>query len=43
MAGLVDFLESLFGREIDLLTPGGIESIRLKEIKEQIMKEVMYV
>ena len=42
VAGLVDFLESLFGREVDLLTPAGIESIRLKHVKEEIRKEIQY-
>ena len=42
-AGLVRFLENLFGREVDILTPGGIESIRIKSIKERIKKEVEYV
>ncbi len=35
VAGLVDFLESISGREIDLLTPDGIESIRIKHVKEK--------
>ncbi len=43
VAGLVDFLESLFGREIDLLTPDGIESIRIKHVKEKIKEELEYV
>ena len=43
VARLIDFLEDLFGKEIDLLTPDGIESIRIKHIKEQIKKEIEYV
>ena len=43
VGGLVDFLEELFGRRIDLLTPDGIESIRLKYIKDAIKKTVEYV
>jgi hypothetical protein len=42
VSGLVDFLEELFGREIDLLTPDGIESIRIKHVKEEIKREVEY-
>jgi len=42
VAGLVDFLEELFGREVDLLTPDGIESIRIEHVKEQIRSEVEY-
>ena len=41
--GLVEFLEKLFGREIDILTPRGIESIRIKSVRERIKKEVEYV
>jgi len=43
VCGLVDFLEKLFGREIDLLTPDGIESIRIKHVKEEIKREIEYV
>jgi len=42
VAGLVDFLEELFGKEIDLLTPDGIESIRIKHVKEEIKREIEY-
>ena len=42
VCGLIDFLEELFGREIDLLTPDGIESIRIKHVKEEIKKEIEY-
>ena len=41
--GLVEYLESLLKRDVDILTPMGIESIRIKEIKEKIKKEVLYV
>jgi predicted nucleotidyltransferase len=40
---LVDFLEHLFARKVDVLTPWGIESIRIPYIKEQIKKEIEYV
>lgn len=43
VCGLIDFLEELFGREIDLLTPDGIESIRINHVKEEIKREVEYV
>jgi len=43
VCGLIDFLEKLFGREIDILTPDGIESIRIKHVKEEIKKEIEYV
>ena len=41
--GLVEFLEGLFNKEIDLLTPGGIESIKIKSLREKIKSEVEYV
>ncbi len=41
--GLIDFLENLFGRRVDILTPEGIETIKIKSIKERIKKEVRYV
>ncbi len=40
--GLVDFLEELFGKEVDILTPDGIETIRIKHVKEEIKKELIY-
>ena len=42
-SGVVEFLESLFNREVDILTPGGIETIRIKSVKERIKKELEYV
>jgi predicted nucleotidyltransferase len=41
--GLAEYLENLFGRSVDILTPMGIESIRIDEIKESIKREVVYV
>ena len=41
--GLAEFLEKLFGRDVDLVTPDGIESIRIKSVKERIRKELTYV
>lgn len=43
VCGLVDFLEELFGRKVDILTPDGIESIRIEHIREAIKREVEYV
>ena len=42
-AGVVEFLEKLFNREVDVLTPWGIESIRIKSVKERIKREAEYV
>ena len=41
--GLVEFLENLFQREVDILTPGGIENIRIKSVKRRIEEEIEYV
>lgn len=40
---LVEFLENLFNKPVDILTPKGVESIRIKSIKERIKKEIEYV
>jgi len=40
--GLIDYLENLFGRSVDVLTPAGIESIRIDEIKEEIKRGIVY-
>ncbi|GAB6078983.1 nucleotidyltransferase [Hydrogenobaculum acidophilum] len=41
--GLVEFLESLLSRKVDILTPNGIESIKIRSVKERIKKELKYV
>lgn len=41
--GLIEFLEGLFDRDVDVLTIGGIEGIRIKSVREQIKNEVEYV
>ncbi|WP_230972271.1 nucleotidyltransferase family protein [Archaeoglobus neptunius] len=41
--GLVEYLENLFGRSVDILTPTGIESIRSDEIKKSIKQGIIYV
>ena len=38
VCGLVDFLEELFGREVDIFTPDGIDSMRIEHVREKIMK-----
>ena len=43
VCGLVDFLEELFGREVDILTPDGIDSIRIKHVREEIKRNIEYV
>jgi len=41
--GLTEYLENLLGREVDILTPAGIESIRIDEVKQSIKREIAYV
>jgi predicted nucleotidyltransferase len=43
LLGLSKDLERLFGRKVDILTPRGLESIRVKTIAESIRKTLAYV
>ena len=40
---LVDYLENLFGRKVEALTPIGVDTIRIKEVAEDIKRSVLYV
>lgn len=40
---LVDYLEDLFKRKVDILTPLGVESIRVKKVSEEIKRRLIYV
>ncbi len=40
---LVDFLEQLFGRKVDILTPSGIKNIRIRRVADAISESVVYV
>ena len=40
---LVEYLESLFNRKVDVLTPDGIGNIRIREIAEDIKRSIFYV
>ena len=40
---LSEFLENLLSRKVDILTPEGINSIRIKYIKDKIKREIEYV
>lgn len=42
-AGLEQFLEQLFGRKVDILTPAGVESIRVPQIAEDIKRTLVHV
>ena len=40
---LVDYLEELLGQRVDVLTPAGIENIRIKHVAQDITESVVYV
>ncbi|MCM8787928.1 MAG: nucleotidyltransferase family protein [Candidatus Omnitrophica bacterium] len=40
---LVFWLENLFGKRVDILTPISLETIRVKEVAEEIKKSLIYV
>jgi uncharacterized protein len=40
---LVDYLESLLGAQVDVLTPTGIQNIRIKRIAQDITESIVYV
>jgi predicted nucleotidyltransferase len=40
---LADHLEKILGRKVDLLTPAGIEGIRIKRVAEEIKRSIVYV
>ena len=40
---MVDYLERRLGRKIDVLTPGGIAGIRIKQVAEDIKRSLIDV
>jgi len=40
---LVEYLENIFNRKVDVLTKDGIENIRFEEIAEDIKRNIIYV
>lgn len=40
---LIDYLENILGRKVDVITPGGLKTIRIVEIKNSIQKSLKYV
>ncbi len=40
--GLSFFLEKLFKRKVEILTPAGVESIRINHVKEEIKRSIVY-
>jgi len=42
-ANLEQFLGQLFGRRVDILTPAGVDSIRIPQIAEDIKRTLVHV
>ena len=40
---LASYLERLFGKKIDILTPEGIKGIRVRGVAERITRNLLYV
>jgi predicted nucleotidyltransferase len=40
---MVDYLEALLGRKVDVLTPAGLRGIRLPEVARKIEESIVYV
>ncbi len=40
---LADHIEKILGKKVDILTPAGIKSIRIKKVAEDIKKSIIYV
>jgi hypothetical protein len=38
-----EYLETLFGKKVDILTQEGIENIRIKEVADDIKRSIIYV
>ena len=40
---LVEYLENLLGRKVDVLTPAGIQNIRIERVARSITQSIVYV
>ena len=40
---LSEYIENLLGKKVDILTPAGIKTIRVKKVAEDIKKSIEYV
>ena len=40
---LVDYLEAIFGHKVEVLTPAGIQNIRLSHVAKSISESIVYV
>lgn len=38
-----DYLEQVLGRKVDILTPAGLQSIRVKRVAQDIKESIVYV
>ncbi|MBA3052031.1 nucleotidyltransferase domain-containing protein [bacterium] len=42
LIGLIDYLEKLFDRKVDVLTSEGVKNIRVKKVAEDIKRNLIY-
>lgn len=40
---LIEYLETILGRKVDVLTPAGIENIRVARVAQSIAESLVYV
>ncbi|NOX88505.1 MAG: nucleotidyltransferase [Calditrichaeota bacterium] len=40
---LVEYLENLLGRKVDVITKDGLENIRVRRVAEDIIRNIIYV
>lgn len=40
---LVEYLENLLGRKVEVLTPAGIQGIRIESVAKSIVESIVYV
>jgi uncharacterized protein len=40
---LVEYLENLLGQKVDVLTPAGIQNIRIEQVARNISESIVYV
>jgi len=40
--GLIEYLERLLGRRVDIITKDGVETIRIPHVKEEIKRSLVY-
>jgi uncharacterized protein len=40
---LVEYLENLLGQKVDVLTPAGIQNIRIEQVAKNISESIVYV